>query len=231
MTSSPSPDHDDVLHALDLAILAEYDDAKRLLEPLESDVAGRLFLLICDLEQQEHNRHRAVAVVRHEIGNALSIAQANLEGMADGVVPFSAERVESVLASLKAASLRLDELRERRAAPARKTREWEPVEVDAIARSAMASVEGLARTKSVNVQFRHETEAGRFRADVAHLTSVLRKAFIDAVRYAPPGGDVSITCHNTNGCELKIAIRDRPSDRTIGALQRLLRVHLPIEPG
>jgi signal transduction histidine kinase len=223
-------ERDAVLHALDLTILGEYDEAKRLLEPLDGDVAGRLFLLICDLEQQDFTRHRALAVVRHEIGNALSIAQANLEGMADGVVPFTPARVESVLNSLKAAGLRLDDLRRLRPSPSIAISEWEPVQLDEAMRSALSSIEGLARAKAVGVDFKHEGMAAPFRADVAHLRSVLRKAFTDAVRYAPPGGIIQISCNAQDGCELTITIRDRAGQRTIGALQRILRVHLPVEP-
>lgn len=42
--------------------------------------------------------------LRHEIGNMLTIAQANLEGMLDGVVEPTLERLESVRDALAAAS-------------------------------------------------------------------------------------------------------------------------------
>lgn len=50
------------------------------------------------------------AELRHEIGNALSIAQANLEGMLDGIVEPSLERLEGIRDALVTASQRLIEL-------------------------------------------------------------------------------------------------------------------------
>jgi len=53
---------------------------------------------------------RRDAELRHEIGNALSIAQANLEGMLDGIVEPSLERLEGIRDAIATASERLKEL-------------------------------------------------------------------------------------------------------------------------
>lgn len=100
-----------VLHALDLAMRKEWDEAKAVLEPLDDPIAGRLFLLIAELEHEEHARGRAHLHIRHEIGNALSIAQANIEGIVDGVVEATPERLKNVHASLENASSILEGLR------------------------------------------------------------------------------------------------------------------------
>jgi hypothetical protein len=48
--------------------------------------------------------------IRHEIGNLVTIAQANVEAMIDGVVEPTAERLESVRDALQNAAERLKEL-------------------------------------------------------------------------------------------------------------------------
>ena len=103
--------HDHVLAALDFALRKEWDQAKAALEPHEDATAGRLFLLIADLEHEEHVRERAHLHLRHEIGNALSIAQANIEGILDGVVPATPERLKNIHSSLTQASGLLEDLR------------------------------------------------------------------------------------------------------------------------
>lgn len=54
-------------------------------------------------------RERADSI-RHDIGNMLTIAQANLEGMLDGVVEPTLGRLEGIRDALASASERLKDL-------------------------------------------------------------------------------------------------------------------------
>jgi two-component system sensor histidine kinase BaeS len=56
------------------------------------------------------SRRIAAQSLRHEIGNMVTIAQANVEGMIDGVVEPTLERLESVRDALASASRLLKEL-------------------------------------------------------------------------------------------------------------------------
>jgi len=51
-----------------------------------------------------------IAELRHDIGNALSIAQANLEAIIDGVLEPTPERLGTIRDSLATAGDRLKEL-------------------------------------------------------------------------------------------------------------------------
>ena len=216
-----------ILHALDLAMMREYDRAKALLEPIDEPVAGRLFLLICELEQGDQLRERTLQFTRHEIGNALSIAQANLEGMADGVVDVSARRIEAVLDSLKSAGALLDDLRrlpERgRPAPC----DAEEFLVTELLEGHISAVAGLARAKNVRIAIATAQTERRQRGDRAQVSRMVRKAVIDAVRYAPPGGSVDVSL-NEDASEAVFTIRDA-SARASGELQRVIKLHLPVE--
>ncbi len=50
--------------------------------------------------------------VRHDLGNLLGIALANVEGMADGIVPATPERLEAVAESLRKARDAVEALRD-----------------------------------------------------------------------------------------------------------------------
>ena len=52
-----------------------------------------------------------IAALRHDIGNALSIAQANLEAIVDGILDPTPERLRTIRDSLSAAGDRLKDLR------------------------------------------------------------------------------------------------------------------------
>ncbi len=63
-----------------------------------------------ELEARERERSAAMAKARHEIGNALSIAQASIEGMLDGVVPITDPRLNRLRQILAAVSDAMYEL-------------------------------------------------------------------------------------------------------------------------
>ncbi len=219
-------ERDAILHCLDLAMMQEFDEAKRLLEPYDNAIAGRLFLLVCELEQREQARARAVAVTRHEIGNALSIAQANLEGMADGVLEATPQRLEAVVRSLRSAGALLDELRRIPARNDIRDVGDERMALAELIEANVAAITGLASEKGVQVTYVRTPGSEHCRGDATHVRRMVRKAVIDAVRYAPPHGSVELSVP-TGDSQLAVAIRDAASNGH-GALQRMISIRLPI---
>lgn len=93
----------DLLRALDLATAHDWAGARAALARLDDPVAGRLADLVADLDHQDEARRRSTARLRHEIGNALAIVQANLEGVIDGVLEPTAERLAGMRDALASA--------------------------------------------------------------------------------------------------------------------------------
>ncbi|HTX55715.1 MAG TPA: hypothetical protein VMD47_01290 [Candidatus Acidoferrales bacterium] len=52
--------------------------------------------------------------LRHDLSNLLGVALANVEGMADGIVPVTPERLEAVAESLRKACDAVETLRGRK---------------------------------------------------------------------------------------------------------------------
>ena len=75
-------------------------------EPLDEALArvDALEAKVNALQERERERSAAMAKARHEIGNALSIAQASIEGMLDGVVPITDPRLNRLRDILAAVS-------------------------------------------------------------------------------------------------------------------------------
>ncbi len=84
--------HENILRALDLCTLKDWEGARRSLEGLSDPASCSLATLIKRQQQ-----------ARHELGNALSIAQVILEAMLDGVLEVTPERLRALLDSLHAA--------------------------------------------------------------------------------------------------------------------------------
>lgn len=74
---------------------------------------GDLHRLCDDLRDAERARIEAVARLRHDVGNLLSIAQANVEAMLDGIVQATPERLDSVRESIVLAGDALNAFQDR----------------------------------------------------------------------------------------------------------------------
>ncbi len=65
-------------------------------------------------DARERDRAAALAKIRHDVGNALTIAQASLEAMLDGVVPITDSRLNRLRQLLKDITAAVYELTEDR---------------------------------------------------------------------------------------------------------------------
>ncbi len=202
---------DAVLHALDLAAVRSWDAAKAVLESLDDPVAGRAFLLVAELERVEERRKRTLATVRHEMGNALAIVRANLEGITDGVLPQTPERVNGILESVASLSALLDDLQRSPEYHESVTVHLDVFNMCTLIGAQAAAIEGMSRAKHVRIAYdpcgRGYDACTTFRGDPARIGQILRNVLINAVRYTPPGGSVEIRCDRPDG-ELSILIRD-----------------------
>ena len=205
-----------LLHAIDSAMLGRWADAKSDLQQLGDStldgIARRLLELVGQLERAEDDRTRHLATLRHEIGNPLAIAQANVEGMLDGVLDRSDERLRGIQEAIEAAGALSNEL----ARPPREISEAPPIRIDtfnvcALIAAEAASVHGLAASKGVELTYTacgmHYDACTMYRGDPTRVGQILRNVMINAVRYTPPGGRVEMRCDRPDG-ELTVVVSD-----------------------
>ncbi|MBV8639319.1 MAG: hypothetical protein JO322_14665 [Candidatus Eremiobacteraeota bacterium] len=215
-----------LLHAIDLALASDWSEAKALAESIDNPIADRLFLLLSDIEEREAARTFQLANIRHEIGNALSIAQANLEAIIDGLLEPTEARLNALLAALGSASSMLDELRR----PAQ-TNDENIVRIETFNLCALISahVAGLARlaaAKDVQLTYACDTnnpQTATYRGDGAHVGRILRNVLVNAVRYTPPGGTVAVRCSAVDA-RVRLEIKDHLSHSNVAVLNKMLRV-------
>lgn len=215
-----------LLHALDLAVMRDWGESKSLAEAFDSPVANRLFLLLSDIEEREAARARQLSNVRHEIGNALSIVQANLEGMVDGILEPTNDRLNALLNALATASIMLDDLRRPTEPDVSDVVQMETFNICALIEAHITAVRGLADAKTVHLGYEAcggaHPECTMYRGDSARTGRILRNVLLTAVRYTPPGGRVDVRCERNDG-SLVLSIRDHHMNAGVPLLNRVLK--------
>ncbi|MGC8484861.1 MAG: sensor histidine kinase [Candidatus Baltobacteraceae bacterium] len=211
-----------LVHALDLATLGDYDAAKAELEPLEDPISGRLLLFIQGLEERNRRDRRARSMLRHEVGNALSIAQSNIEGIVDGVLDASPARLEGIRDAIVGAGHLLAEPPKTELAESPSVQiALAPLNICALIGAHAAATAGMAEAKGIRIVYEtcgeRKVSCETYYGDAMRVGQILRNVLINAVRYTPPGGTTEVQC-NQDGGRLHVRINDSgpgiaPEDR------------------
>lgn len=217
-----------VLHALDLGMLGDWDGAKRSLESVDDPIVPRLLALLTEQQRRDRERAEFHALVRHELGNAIAIAQANMEALIDGVLEPTPARLAGIRDALLTCGVLLDDLKKHTRAPQQTHARDETFDMCALVSAQTNLVQGIAETKNVSVLHGpyadHREAAGDYRGDPARVALIVRDLLLGAVRYTPPGGSIEVVCVRSNAeIELAVSIPESADGELIGlSLAKLL---------
>ena len=170
----------------------------------------------------------------HEMRNQLSVAKANLEAFIDGKLPPTAQRLESVVQTLHHLEELIKDLRAMHPAlheqlVDRALKLSEINVCDLLARE-FASMEAVAVEKHVSLSvFRCPHPAAacqRFYGDPTRIGQIVKNVLLNAVRYTPTGGSVSVDCRRKAN-ELQVTISDNGPGVPAEDRTARLRIRLP----
>lgn len=184
------------LHSLETAAeeLASGDLSHRVeLEgPAEVVALGEAFNAMADsLEEAEDLRRRMVADVAHELRNPIAAIRAQVDGMAEGVLPADAARLGSVAEDVAHLSALVDDLQVLAVAEAgRLSYEMGPVDLADLCEREAHRASASAR-EGVTVSA-HAGGPTWIHADERRISEVLRNLLGNAVRHTERGS-VSVT--------------------------------------
>ncbi|MBV8459291.1 MAG: HAMP domain-containing histidine kinase [Candidatus Eremiobacteraeota bacterium] len=145
----------------------------------------------------------------HEMRNELAIARANLEGLVDGKFAPTKERLLAIIQALGQLEALVEDMRVRDVAvdmPARPSL----LDVCALLDREYRSIEPIARARGVSVSI-HQCpvplgECVHFYGDAARIGQIVKNVLINAVRYTPRGGTISVDCtHDADQLEIRVA--------------------------
>lgn len=168
----------------------------------------------------------------HEMRNQLSVAQANLEAFIDGKLSPTAERLESVVQTLRHLEQLIKDLHTLHPGAAGEERALATalaeINVCDLLQHEYASIEGVATEKGVKLSiFRcaHPNAACQhFYGDPTRIGEIVSNVLLNAVRYTPPGGTIFVDCAR-RADELQVTIADEGPGITAGEAKRIF------EPG
>ena len=92
-----------VRRALEMAADEEWEAARAALDAADGAIADELRTFFSRMSSRDRARRDAVAAMRHEMANAITVALANLEGMVDGAVAVTPKRLKNVCEALQRA--------------------------------------------------------------------------------------------------------------------------------
>lgn len=167
---------------------------------------GEAFNEMADsLAESEELRRRLVADVAHELRNPIAGLRAQVEGIADGILPADGPRLASIADDTRYLSRLVADLQELSAAEAGQLRyEMQRTDLAALARAEAERARPLAHA-DVDVVF-EPCGALAVEADEGRISQVMRNLIANALRHTETG-TVTVACSSAPGLA-RVEVRD-----------------------
>jgi signal transduction histidine kinase len=149
--------------------------------------------MAANLAASEEQRRQMVADIAHELRTPLSVMQANLEAMQDGVLPTDAEQLaslheETLLLSRLVADLRLLSLAE----AGQLELELTEADLGELASRAAERLRPAADARGVALAVEIAAGLPRVQVDADRFIQMIGNLVDNALRYTPPGGRIEL---------------------------------------
>lgn len=165
--------------------------------------------MVGELERTDEQRRNLTADVAHELRTPLHIIQGNLEGILDGVYQPTNAHVQMLLEETQLLSRLIEDLRTLSLAESgHLPLHLESIQVADLLADLATSFRGQAETAGINLQIETERLSNvQIEADVMRLNQVLANLIVNAFRYTPKGGAVTLSGEPTS-TGVRIAVSD-----------------------
>ena len=175
----------------------------------EISEVGRAFNeMTTALSESERQRRNMVADVAHELRTPLSVIQGNLRAILDDVYELDKEEISRLYDESRLLGRLVDDLRELALADAGQLR-LSPRATD-LAPVIQDSIENLvlgAEAQEVNLTASLPDDLPKVQADPDRVSQVLRNLLVNALRYTPAGGSVTVSASSDDGL-VEVAVAD-----------------------
>lgn len=151
------------------------------------------------LQQAESLRREMTADIAHELRNPLSVMQARVEAVIDGVYPPTAEHLQPVLEQTRLLSRLVEDLRTLALADAGQLAlDRKEIDLAGVVERTVGGYRAQAETAGVNLTLRAAADV-RVQADPGRMEQVIGNLLSNALRHAPAGSQVEIRLVSEGG--------------------------------
>ncbi len=218
----------EVMEAADRVAAGDYETRVQERGPRDVRRLGRAFNEMTErLGTNEERRRQLLADVTHELRTPLSVIQANIEAIVDGLYPTDESHLRPVLEETKVMALLLEDLQTLSTAEAGALKlHHERAAPGELIGAAVAPFAVQAQEKGVRLATSVSEGLPTLEVDPLRIGEVLANLLSNAVRHAPPGGEVRVTATATPG-GVVFAVSDTgpgiPSDQLPHVFDRFSR--------
>lgn len=164
--------------------------------------------MIARLDDQQRLRKQMVADIAHELRTPLSVMQATLEAMLDGVLKPDTSELRNLHSEARRLARLVDDLRTLSLADeGRLELELEPVDIGGLAEQVVGQTSSAAEARQITLQTDIEQSIPPIMADGDRLIQVLTNLLSNALRYTPENGHVTVRLMKT-GSNLRLSVAD-----------------------
>jgi len=165
--------------------------------------------MVTELQQADQRRRNLTADVAHELRTPLQIIQGNLEGVLDGVYEATPEHISATLDETRLLARLVEDLRVLSQAEAGQLpMNWEMVNLVELLGDVATSFGGQAEVAGISLrtEIQSTADALTVRGDVGRLDQVLSNLMVNALRYTPAGGTITLRATPVaNGVRVQVA--------------------------
>jgi two-component system sensor histidine kinase BaeS len=218
----------DVMEAADRVAAGDYEARVEARGPREVQRLGRAFNEMTErLGSNEARRRQLLADVAHELRTPLSVIQANLEALVDGLYPADESHLRSVLDETKVMARLLSDLQTLSTAEAGAlTLHLEPTEPGDLIDTTVRSFAAQADDAGVELGTDVGTDLPELRVDRLRIGEVLSNLLSNALRHTPAGGVVTVSAVAADG-GIEVSVSDTgtgiPPERLPNVFDRFSR--------
>ena len=199
----------DVMEAADRVASGDYDARVEVRGPRDVQRLSAAFNAMTErLGSNEDRRRQLLADVAHELRTPLSVIQANLEALVDGLYPADETHLRSVLDETKVMARLLNDLQTLSTAEAGAlTLHREPTEPRHLIESAARSFAAQAGEAGVRLDTRVTESLPEIDVDRLRIGEVLGNLLSNALRHTPAGGSITLEAFAAAG-RVGLAVTD-----------------------
>ena len=195
---------EDLLKAADRVGQGDYSVRVEEKGPGEVRSLARVFNdMTSRLDQLDEHRRTLMADVTHELRTPLTVVQGNLEGMLDGVYPVDELMLRSLIDETKIISRLVEDLRTLALAESGALRlKKEPTDLAMLIRETASTFQTQADAAGVTLSLDIPPDLPWLEVDPGRIRQVLTNLLVNALRYTPADGTVSIFYRQEKGSAL-----------------------------